>query len=205
MAKRGHEPSLRAQAALRQWLRDGRFAPGDRLSPAELGEELRLSATPVREALSRLAGEGLLVERRGEGFYAPRLGRADIADLFRLSLAGLLIALEPGRARVPAGAADAPEEDPVRATEALFGRWVGGAGSAALAGVFASTQARLAPVRRVEPEVIPDLAREALALAAVATAAARLEAVRAFHLRRIRLADEFEGRLARGSANIAGI
>ena len=43
---------------LRVRVRDGRAAPGTPLMVSDLAEELKLSPTPVREALAWLAGEG---------------------------------------------------------------------------------------------------------------------------------------------------
>jgi len=56
--------------------------PLDRLVASTLAEELSISRTPVREALSRLEQEGL-VERSGGWGYAVRQVRlADVEDLF---------------------------------------------------------------------------------------------------------------------------
>lgn len=61
--------SLRDQALdiLRQRVLDGDHAPGDRLNEVEIAESLGISRGPVREALQRLAAEGLVesVPRRG--------------------------------------------------------------------------------------------------------------------------------------------
>ncbi len=45
----------------------GRFAPGERLSEPLLAQELGVSRTPVREALMRLAEEGLVELVPGRG------------------------------------------------------------------------------------------------------------------------------------------
>ena len=81
-----------ALAQLRERLRDGGFPPGMRIAATEVADTLKLSATPVREALSRLAGEGLLEDRRGQGFFLRPLSGVDIADLYRLSLTHLAMA-----------------------------------------------------------------------------------------------------------------
>lgn len=53
--------------ALRERILSGRIPAGSRLGEADLAEQLAVSRTPVREALSRLAAEGLvdLVPNRG--------------------------------------------------------------------------------------------------------------------------------------------
>src|SRR4051794_25403905 len=91
------EPFQVALTSLRQRLREGLLAPGERIAASDIATDLQLSATPVREALSRLAGEGLLEDRRGQGFFVRTLTAVDIADLFRLSLAQLGIAHDPHR------------------------------------------------------------------------------------------------------------
>ncbi|WP_117237567.1 GntR family transcriptional regulator [Thermus sediminis] len=52
---------------LRGLLLSGRFAPGERLSEPLLAKELGVSRTPVREALMRLAEEGLVELVPGKG------------------------------------------------------------------------------------------------------------------------------------------
>ena len=59
----------------------------------ELAAEVGLSATPVREALACLAGQGLIERRRGRGYFYPALGPSEIIDLFELQLAYLNAAL----------------------------------------------------------------------------------------------------------------
>ncbi|ACG78809.1 transcriptional regulator, GntR family [Phenylobacterium zucineum HLK1] len=192
MPASGPEPFHRALAALRSWLQEGRFAPGAKLAAVELAEELRLSATPVREAMARLAGEGVLEERRGQGFYVAHLTRADIADLYRVHLACLLMALDPSREPVWIAPPEAETfASPVAATESLLGRVLALTGSAALCDVFQLGQTRLGPVRRLEPEIFPDLEAEAAALAAGAMTGGPpfIELVRSFHLRRLREVD----------------
>src|SRR3954470_4973157 len=50
----------RAYSALRDAIVDGTLAPGERLRDHELCAWLGLSRTPVREALARLEGDGLV-------------------------------------------------------------------------------------------------------------------------------------------------
>lgn len=77
---------------LREELRAGVHRAGSRLTANDIAERLSLSQTPVREALSRLAGEGLLLDRRGQGFFVQSLAEQDLIALFRLELELLLIA-----------------------------------------------------------------------------------------------------------------
>jgi DNA-binding GntR family transcriptional regulator len=77
--------SDRTYHALRDHLLSGRFADGQLLPEAGLAAQLGVSRTPVREALARLASEGLL-ESAGRSFVLPALSRADIDDIYELRL-----------------------------------------------------------------------------------------------------------------------
>lgn len=198
------EPFQLALAQLRERLKAGELAPGARVTAKEVADELRLSATPVREALSRLAGEGLLEERRGDGFFVRRLSAPDIAFLYRGSHAILNLALEresrprTDLAKVVAAKASA---DPVRAVERLFTAWVADADSPVLAETYRRLTYQLGPVRRQEGSFLPDLESEALNLAELAGRRARRErrlAVGAFHERRLPLVEQLADLLGPG-------
>lgn len=190
------EPFKQAMRVIRQRLREGEFAPGRRIAASDLAAGLRLSATPVREALSRLAGEGVLDELRGQGFYVPLYTSADVADLYRLSWAQMRIALGAGRPRLARRIApETPrtDEDPVGAVERLFSGWVEDGASRVLAGAHRRTLAQLGPLRRLEPHVLPGLGEEAALLAQLADCADprhRLAPVKRFHQRRIAHAEQ---------------
>src|ERR1700754_1059937 len=71
----------RVYAGLKQLLRDGAIAPGERLDPASLAEQLVASITPVRDALHRLAGERL-ADTGNEGFTVAKATEPDLRDLY---------------------------------------------------------------------------------------------------------------------------
>jgi DNA-binding GntR family transcriptional regulator len=73
-------------ADLRECLAEGRIAPGERLSQAELARRYGVSIIPVREALARLASEGLVVFEANRGAFAAHLSLADVRELFDLRL-----------------------------------------------------------------------------------------------------------------------
>jgi GntR family transcriptional regulator, rspAB operon transcriptional repressor len=58
--------------------------PGERLTEHRIATLLRVSRTPVREALHRLAIEGLLVQRPRRGFAVPPVSTAERDDLLEL-------------------------------------------------------------------------------------------------------------------------
>lgn len=211
MAEPQAEPFHVALSALRERLQNGTLAPGARATAVDLADELGLSTTPVREALSRLTGEGLLEDRRGQGYFVRLLGPVEVADLYRMSLAQLLIALDPRRANRVAPASPGPLDaepagggDPVAGVESLFRRWVAATGSRPLYAAFRIGQIQLGPVRRLEAQLLADLDTEALALLASgeASRAERLALLRQFHAVRIRESDRLAGLIEAGARDL---
>lgn len=68
---------------LRASLRDGALPAGQPLQEVQLATQLGVSRTPVREALARLASEGLLVSG-GRSFMVPSLSLADVDDIYEV-------------------------------------------------------------------------------------------------------------------------
>lgn len=73
----------RVYELLREYLRSGQVRWGEALREATLAARLGVSRTPVREALARLASEGL-VEAHGRSFTVPSLAEDDIDDIYQL-------------------------------------------------------------------------------------------------------------------------
>jgi len=79
-----HEPlGDRVYATLREYLRAGRIATGQALQEAALAAQLGVSRTPVREALARLASDGLVMAE-GRSFTLPALTVNDIEEIYAL-------------------------------------------------------------------------------------------------------------------------
>lgn len=70
------------------WILGERLRPGDRFNETRIAERLGVSQTPIREALFRLAGEGIVTAERGEGFRLRHLDEQGFRDLHGL-VAGL--------------------------------------------------------------------------------------------------------------------
>lgn len=68
---------------LRGHLRDGTIVSGQPLQEVQLAEKLGVSRTPVREALARLASEGLLASD-GRSFVVPSLSLEDVDDIYEV-------------------------------------------------------------------------------------------------------------------------
>ena len=73
---------------LRQMLVEGQIAPGAKLNERTLCEELRISRTPLREAIKMLAAEGLVELLPNRGAIAVALSETDVLDTFEV-MAGL--------------------------------------------------------------------------------------------------------------------
>lgn len=70
--------------ALREAIQSGRFAPGQRLVVADIMAMLSVSAGPVREAIRRLTGEGLIEIVPHRGASVRQITRRDIEEIFQL-------------------------------------------------------------------------------------------------------------------------
>ena len=62
----------------------GALSAGDRLSPAALAREIGTSHIPVREAISQLCSEGLVVQRPHRGAFVRQPDRREVTDLMDL-------------------------------------------------------------------------------------------------------------------------
>lgn len=87
----------RVHEALRLRIMSREFRPGDRLDPAVLAAPLAASVTPVRDALHRLTGEGLVETRTAGGFHVPALDEPGLADLYDWSVELVLLAINAWR------------------------------------------------------------------------------------------------------------
>jgi DNA-binding GntR family transcriptional regulator len=69
--------------SLQTHLRSGAVAAGQPLQEVQLAELLGVSRTPVREAMTRLASEGLL-SAEGRSFVVPQLSLADVDHIYEI-------------------------------------------------------------------------------------------------------------------------
>jgi DNA-binding GntR family transcriptional regulator len=103
-----------AYERLRALVLSGDIAPGARLGQVELAERFGISRTPIREALRRLSGEGLVDFHPNRGFRVAGLGLD--AVLLRLEVRAIV---EPGIARL---AAERRTPDDLRALRRCIAR-----------------------------------------------------------------------------------
>jgi DNA-binding GntR family transcriptional regulator len=79
-----HEVATR----LRQRIVEGHMAGGTKLNERELSESLKVSRTPLREAIKTLAAEGLVELLPNRGAVVAQMSERDVADTFEV-IAGL--------------------------------------------------------------------------------------------------------------------
>jgi len=143
-----------ARAFLVKQIRAG-MPPGAGVSVKVATKELRISHTPVREALERLVGEGVLVSIPGRnGFATPRLTVRDLTNLHRLHGALLLGLNRTDRRKASTWRPD--PADPSGAVEEAIAQGCGPDSNTMILGAIKAAELRLATYRRVEPNVVPE-------------------------------------------------
>lgn len=102
-------PPRREGAAANVWreilrgLYEGKYRPGQRLTEAELTREFQVSRSSVREALSRLAAEGVVEIVRHRGAVVRSVSKAEHLEILRVmdSLIGLAARLAAENIEAP--------------------------------------------------------------------------------------------------------
>ncbi|MGI8712000.1 MAG: GntR family transcriptional regulator [Solirubrobacteraceae bacterium] len=74
----------RVSHAVRRAILEGRLGPGETLSISDLATDLGVSHSPVREALQRLSGQGLILLRPARTAVVAPLELADLSEIYRL-------------------------------------------------------------------------------------------------------------------------
>src|ERR1700687_1858399 len=87
-SKRGtmSEPTLklRVYEGIKQLILSGKLRPGQKLAERDLGERLKVSRTPIREALGRLVQDGLVESRPQRGHFVREVDAKTVEDLYDL-------------------------------------------------------------------------------------------------------------------------
>ena len=90
----------RACGVIREAILSGHYGPGDRIKVADLVALTELSPMPLREALRKLEGEGLVEIAPNRGAIARRLDRQFVEDLFEINTELRILALKRGLSRL---------------------------------------------------------------------------------------------------------
>jgi len=85
-----------ATGMIRQAILSGQYGPGERLKVAELSSQFGFSPMPLREALRKLKGEGLIEIEPNRGATVRRLDRHFVEDLFEINTELRVFALKRG-------------------------------------------------------------------------------------------------------------
>jgi DNA-binding GntR family transcriptional regulator len=113
-----HEEPRSVPDIVYEWLRErilvGGLPPGAEIRQEILAKQFGTSRVPIREALSRLQAEGLIVLRPRRGFAVASLDQDEIVEVFELRMA-----VEEHAMRI---ATKARTEEDVRDVEALLER-----------------------------------------------------------------------------------
>lgn len=176
------------------------LAPGQLLQIGTLAEELGVSTTPVREALTRLAAERLIVFAPKRGFFAKTASEDELRGLYTLNQTLLDSAL---REWTPGAAADEESKTPskifssiplsdkpeqlTRTVDDLFVRIATRSGIGELADIIRNFNDRLHHARMIEGEIIGDAVEELSRLRQLYSDNQRdqlLTALNAYHQRR---------------------
>jgi DNA-binding GntR family transcriptional regulator len=96
-------------------LQTGSYRAGDRLREEEVAQRLKVSRTPVREALGRLAARGFVEPAGGRGLIVRSLDISEVLELYAMREI-----MEGAAARLAAEHASAPEIDALRDIEQAF-------------------------------------------------------------------------------------
>lgn len=74
----------RTYGTVKRMILAGSLRPGEKLQERDLSRRLKVSRTPLREALSRLVQEGLVENRPRRGHYVRAIDAKSVEDLYDL-------------------------------------------------------------------------------------------------------------------------
>ncbi|WP_150273956.1 GntR family transcriptional regulator [Paenibacillus tepidiphilus] len=95
------DPSLEMKAykEIRRRLIEAEYLPGTLLSENELAENLQMSRTPVRAAISQLVSEGFVESFRGRGILVKEITFREYAEMLEMLVSMQLYALTTAERR----------------------------------------------------------------------------------------------------------
>ena len=204
-------------ARVRMMLLEGEITPGARIPERELCEQLKISRTPLREALKVLAAEGLVQLLPNRGSRAARLTEKDVRDLFEVcqgleALAGELACERIGDAEVDeiATAHAAMVQyyhagdliQYYRCNRAIHEAIVAAAANPALSGLYESVTARIRRARYFTPMTPPRWALAVQEHEAILNALRRRDGVGLSHILRTHMRHKREEVTRAGFAEI---
>jgi len=206
-----------AVAHVRKMLLEGDIPPGARIPERELCERLKISRTPLREALKVLAAEGLVQLLPNRGSRAAKLTDTDMRNLFEVcqgleALAGELACeritdkeiteIASAHTAMTQHYRNGDLNQYYRCNRTIHEAIVTAAGNPVLAGLYESVTARIRRARYVTPMTPP---RWALALQeheAILNALRRRDGVALSHILRTHLRHKRDEVMQAGFADV---
>lgn len=153
-----HSKSEFLYGQVRRGLQSGRYLPGQRIDPGTLAAEFKTSPTPVRLALFRLVGAGLLEDHARSGLHVPLPTEVALRDLYDWMERLLLMACDIGPSSMEFGRKPldfSPHQpDVVKLTWQLFDEIARATRHRSLHGAVKQTNDRLAPIRRATQDLL---------------------------------------------------
>ena len=75
-----------AQNQIKEAIKSGWLKPGDRIVESKIAEDMGISRFPIREAISSLESEGLLVTIPYKGTFVNKLNQKELEELYSLRI-----------------------------------------------------------------------------------------------------------------------
>lgn len=190
---------------IKNWLFAQTLVPGQLLQIGVLADELGVSTTPVREALTRLAAERMILSVPKRGFFARTPSEDDIFGLYSVNQTILDAAVarwpdQPAQQPVPAPAeaeADAPipvqersAEQLARQTGELFLQIAMPSGVGTFAEIVHNMNDRLHHARVLECEIVGDVFVEVARISELVASQQRVQlrqALKTYHEERLKV------------------
>ncbi|MCR2807768.1 GntR family transcriptional regulator [Paenibacillus soyae] len=88
-----------AYTILKERIIEGRLLPGTLISENEIADELKMSRTPVRNAITHLESEGLVVSLKNRGVLVKEILGKEFLDMYEATMAMLVYTLDVIRER----------------------------------------------------------------------------------------------------------
>ncbi len=188
---------------IKNWLLAQTLVPGQLLQIGVLADELGVSTTPVREALTRLAAERMIMSVPKRGFFARTPSEDDILGLYSVNQTILDAALARWPEKTPQPATGTPGGEAVdlcvqersaeqlaRQTGELFLQIAVRSGVGEFAEIVRNMNDRLHHARVLECEIVGNVFVEVARIAELVTAHRRTElqqVLKAYHDERLRV------------------
>jgi DNA-binding GntR family transcriptional regulator len=159
-----HSKSAFVYGKVRRALQSGHYAPGQRIDPARVAAEFNTSPTPVRFALYRLVGEGLIADHTRSGLHVPLFNEVALRDLYdwmeRLLLMACDIGVAPTFRKTGKLELASADNDLVKLTWQLFDEIARATAHSSLHHAVKHANDRLAPIRRASQGLLEHIGEE---------------------------------------------